>query len=408
MNKYPIWRYLSDARTWGVAILLGCILQGIALYLFSLKSIFLFTAVLFIAIVWFTVNRLVYFIKKFRKKQLEKSLLVVNSFFASWLIAEILLRLWGGLANYSEQRMWHYESHYSPNKSDYWINKAQRKPEIELKNTEYNFKRVRNSAGYSDKEWVLTDMSDKTVVLAFGDSFTEGDGAHADSTWMRFLERKFNSNKLYFMNAGLCGSDPVFDLYNLRSNFMKYHPDIVIACINGSDIGELMVRGGSERFQGNSVQFKKCPWWEIIYASSHISRLIISKYYNEYLIPYSDVERQREKAIRTIIETIAEMKTTCDDASVQLLVVFHPFHGQVMARNNEFVSVIEYCNDQNIAVANLFAFYDTDSIRSNINQFYWLQDTHHNAKGYRLMADAVYLSLLQHFSQTFCTIEMPE
>ncbi|HPG73412.1 MAG TPA: hypothetical protein PLM49_03910, partial [Bacteroidales bacterium] len=66
------------------------------------------------------------------------------------------------------------------------------------------------------------------------------------------------------------------------------------------------------------------------------------------------------------------------------------------------------CENENIAVANLFAFYDADSIRCDISRYYWLHDGHHNAQGYQLMADAIYLSLLQYFPKAFGTIEIPE
>ncbi|MEA3448093.1 MAG: SGNH/GDSL hydrolase family protein [Bacteroidota bacterium] len=373
-------------KTLGKILLLGVIIQ-IAFFLkYSYHSFNFLSGLLFLFVLWY----LTFIIVKHKSLKIK---LIVNSIFISLLIIEILLRITGLNANYMEKRLGFYESAYHFAYPNYWIHRDMK--EIQTPNQDYNFKRKFNSLGYSDKEWKWEAMKDKTRILALGDSFTEGDGTHADSTWLKFLERKINKSIYYFMNAGICGSDPVFELYKLKKPLKGFYPNIVIVCINQSDIQDIIMRGGYERFTDKGVTFEKGPWWEPIYAMSHLSRLFFHIHYNKLLIPKKHYTKEINTSIETINKTITEIENFVSSHSAKLVVVFHPQKTEVKQNENPFKRLIKKQNQKGVYIIDLYDYYQTPEIKNNIDDYYWIKDGHHNAKGYELMAEGIYQGLIE-------------
>lgn len=396
ISKYPFLKKILNYKLWGIILLIGVLLQLLGFYFYSYHSFTIFSGILFLSVLWW----LIYF---FVRNKSVKTKLVVNSVFITIICLEILLRLLGISSTYMEKRLGIYESAYRFKNPNYWINRKM--DSINTKNSEYDFCRRFNSLGFSDKEWLWDDMKNKTRVLALGDSFTEGDGADADSTWVKFLERKIKETSFYFMNGGICGSDPVFELYKLQHIFLQFKPDIVVVCINYSDIQDVLFRGGYERFTPDGVKFKRGPWWEPIYAMSHFSRLFFRLKFNQSLIAYNAYDREQEKSLSIIKTTIDSIKQLSDNNSIELVFVFHPMKESVKEGKNPFKEVIEELNDEDISTINLFEYYSKPEIVSNINDYYWVKDGHHNAKGYKLMAEGIYEGLVEHgfFQDTIVT-----
>ena len=116
---------------------------------------------------------------------------------------------------------------------------------------EYRYPRIINSWGVSDKEWDLDIAEGKIRILYIGDSFTQGDGAPADSTYPVFLEPLLlkDSLNVEVMNAGVCGSDPYFELNLFKYKLAPFNPDVLIFSISRPDFTQdIAVRGGLERF----------------------------------------------------------------------------------------------------------------------------------------------------------------
>ncbi|MDD4236836.1 MAG: GDSL-type esterase/lipase family protein [Bacteroidales bacterium] len=388
ISKYPFLKKILNYKLWGIILLIGVLLQLLGFYFYSYHSFTIFSGILFLSVLWW----LIYF---FVRNKSVKTKLVVNSVFIALLVAEILLRFIGSTSTYMERRVGFYESSYNLKNASYWINRNNKK--ISKTGEEFNFYRECNSMGYSDKEWNWKDMKSKTRILALGDSFTEGDGADADSTWVKFLERKIKDTSFYFMNGGICGSDPVFELYKLQHIFLQFKPDIVVVCINYSDIQDVLFRGGYERFKPDGVKFKRGPWWEPIYAMSHLSRLFFRLKFNQSLIAYNAYDREQEKSLSIIKTTIDSIKQLSDNNSIELVFVFHPMKESVKEGKNPFKEVIEELNDEDISTINLFEYYSKPEIVSNINDYYWVKDGHHNAKGYKLMAEGIYEGFFEHY-----------
>ena len=80
-----------------------------------------------------------------------------------------------------------------------------------------------------------TEKKTSRRVLAIGDSFTEGDGAVVDSCYPvllgKFLNSPNDSTGYEILNAGTCGSDPVYGYQNLQDRLCNYRPDVVLQTI---------------------------------------------------------------------------------------------------------------------------------------------------------------------------------
>jgi hypothetical protein len=122
---------------------------------------------------------------------------------------------------------------------------------------EFHYLHKYNSLGLRDKEFTTNKKPHEVRILGVGDSFTEGVGTCADSTWLKQLEYMLNSSgkDIYYttMNGGVHGSDLFFSYDLFTRCLLQYKPDLVILNLNSTDIGDVISRGCSERFdtQGN-------------------------------------------------------------------------------------------------------------------------------------------------------------
>ena len=70
------------------------------------------------------------------------------------------------------------------------------------------------------------------LFVALGDSFTEGDGTPADSTWPKLLEKRLNaahpSANITTLTGGIGGADPPFEYILLKEKLLTYQPDLVV------------------------------------------------------------------------------------------------------------------------------------------------------------------------------------
>ncbi|MGM0650527.1 MAG: SGNH/GDSL hydrolase family protein [Bacteroidota bacterium] len=340
-----------------------------------------FTGMLFWGIIW-------YIIALIFSRASQNSKMIIHSVFLTILLIEILLRLIGWKATYSEESFGFYKLPLIDQNNEYFINQANYLDKFEA--MEFSFDRKGNNLGYRDKEWHWKDMKDKIRILALGDSFTEGFGTHNDSTWLKFLERKLNDTSLYFMNGGITGSDPVFEAYKLRNTFNRFKSNLIIVCINDSDIDDIIIRGGFERFDPIKNNIYKSHWWEPAYAASHVMRVFINLKFNKLLIDKKKFKQKKNKSFAIIKQAMDSVQTYCRNNSAQAIFVFHPSIGYARENINPYDYFIDTLNMGNAVVIDLYEYYQQADIKNNIDKYYWKEDGHHNARGYELMAEGIY------------------
>lgn len=261
----------------------------------------------------------------------------------------------------------------------------------------FNHFRKINSEGLSDVEFPLVKPNNEIRILGIGDSFTEGHGADADSTWLKFLEREMkldtsHSHNLRFMNAGVCGSDPFFEYVLLRDKLLKYKPDIAIFQFCENDITDVISRGGMDRFnEDGSVSYLKGPTIsEFFFASSFILRLFNPSFIQRFEEFNSKEMYNAFKEFRRFFKLLNEL-TLQNKIKVYLCFLPTSFD-QYSADEAAFFKPI--FNNYPDLIPISFRFYLQRNHWLFYNKFrkicYWENNGHYNAKGYKLLSDAIY------------------
>ncbi len=263
---------------------------------------------------------------------------------------------------------------------------------------EFTHLRRTNSLGLAEEEIAAGKSEDEYRIIALGDSYTEGVGTSYDSTWIKVVEKSLTESisgkKITTINAGISGSDPYFQYILLRESLLQFKPDLVIVAINNSDVNDVLIRGGMERFQpdGSTVFSRKPPGWEWVYAISYIYRHIVHDVlqYNLYLIKGDKVDSEELEAVEKIKESIEEFKRLSKEHNFDLLVAVHPQEWEMIIEryvSNLDSLLADLKGDQEINLIDLLEQYLTNGIitKENASDFYWRLDSHHNTKGYEVM-----------------------
>ena len=339
---------------------------------------------------------IMHFLLRKKHKKRKNILTSLTSIIVTLLIVEVVLRIIGYNTTSFEKYKSFYISVYDKNViKDYYIH--EKNSTAYMQKEEFSYKRKTNSLGLSDEELVIDTT--KELIIALGDSFTEGDGAHSDSTWLKFLERDYNSKENHnykFFNAGICSSDPFYEYRLLKDKLVEYQPKIVIVCY-GYDLNDVIIRGGMERFDSYNIALGK-KWWEVIYKHSFTFRLIIRNIfgYNYLLLTEDEYITEKERALIQLKESIDLFYNLSKEENFDLVVVFYPFKHEL--RNGEFDSnyiLIDYCKEKDINVLDLLDYYSNTLLITGdqANQYYWTKDGHNNSKGYEIFAEGVFSKL---------------
>lgn len=345
---------------------------------------------------------LVVFIK--RKKILANALLICGAIFFSLILLESFLIVNGRMETYLEKIGGSYFSPYTTEHDSHYHVWPTDEKEHWLDKPEYKFKRPTNTLGFPDYEWSLKKKDGTIRVFCIGDSFTEGDGALYDSSYPSILKQLSirDSLNVEIFNAGVCGSDPFFDFKVLKDKLIAFQPDIVIQTLSTQDLfTDILLRGGEERFSEEVLKYKKAPWWEFIYAVSYVSRIGFRAFgINELLRKKGYSEEEKEMLNKQLNGLFKEYLKFCDNNNITLLVLLRPGREEIMEGNFEFdfSKIIAPLNEHNdVKVYDLLTCFSSyiDSSNSDVKQFFWKYDGHHNSNGYVMMAKCIYPELYQ-------------
>mgnify|MGYP003796313289 CR=1 FL=1 len=338
-----------------------------------------------------------------KTKNNKNLILVFSSLFFVILVAELVLRITGLRFTYFEKRFNYYESIEMQNRiKPFWIRPTH--TDYILKTNEFCFDRKSNSYGLICEEPDTAILNNSKVVIALGDSFTEGDGAHKDSTWVKFLERQIITDSiegLSFINAGICGSDPIYEYRLLQEKLLVFNPEVVIVAY-GYELTDLIIRGEEERFETMRPAIKD-KWWEPLFAVSHVLRVIIRPFYADasLFISLKDYRYRRNLAIQDLKKSITDFKNLSEENKFKLIIVFYPLYHEIINGKFDYHDELyKYAVDKGISCVNLLNFYLHSGVNEeNVDEYYWPKDKHHNAKGYQLFAEGVYPAVLKAIEQ---------
>lgn len=302
--------------------------------------------------------------------------------------------------SYHERRNFYYKSLYiNYRKPWYHVWKHDHK----LKTSEYEYERVINSLGLSGEEPDINKRTGSFRVICLGDSFTEGDGAPADSSWpaalQNIVDKHPEQRNFDVINAGVCGSDPWFSFVLLRDKLMPYKPDMVIQAVNFSDVYDMIIRGGAGRFKPNgTVKYSDPPCWEFFYASSRFIRWIAHHTggYDEFLIKPDELLISKIRALRQLRLAFTLTGSMLDQDGVRYAIVFHPLKHEVDKEWFPLYILAEHMRKHtDWEIVDLYEFFRKSYGMnvSNTAAYYWMRDGHHKSRGYDLMAEGIYRSL---------------
>jgi len=324
-------------------------------------------------------------------------MVVIISSSVCLFILEIFSQQFGIKESYTEKRngQRQLDVNYVPGEFYPWLPDSTHS----LKNNEFEFVRKTNSLGLSDVEWKLT--KDKFRILALGDSFTEGDGSPADSTWVALIKQIAENDSVSseWMNAGICGSDPYYEYQLLKDRLLVYQPDLVIIAIQDQDfLQDILLKGGSERWE--RADKTNVSLFEMIYAYSRISRLITENMlgYNELLVrsDKASIEKIKNKYIPEVIGLFSDLSSK---HHFPVIFVYFPSRYGIVNGVHQFGLGKYFVDSANpgtgLLAYDLLSCYQ-DYIRQSgkdFNSFWWSQDGHHNGKGYEMMAHCIYYAI---------------
>ncbi|MDG1333362.1 MAG: hypothetical protein P8P74_13585 [Crocinitomicaceae bacterium] len=331
-------------------------------------------------------------IKSLRNRK-KGVILTSRSTFIVIFIADLVIRLTGAMQTYPEQADGRYVSQASFEKLDSWYWVHTPNMFISNKKKEFNFERKVNSIGISEQE-LKKDKGSKFRILAIGDSFTEGVGMSYEDSWVKQMETRWKSDNVQTINAGVGGSDPVYEFVLYRDKLTEFKPDLVVLTINSTDITDIVGRGGFDRFHEDGTAGVGAPSWEWMYAANHLFRMVMTNVfrYNSSLVKDSYTEENKRKSQEIIEEAIGKFKLLTDQEATRFLVVLQPslqdfqdgkhipFFGQT--------DLTKYMKENGVNYLDTSEVFKTKG--NSISEYYYPLDTHFNKKGYALFGETVY------------------
>ena len=344
------------------------------------------------------------------KQKVYAFTLVAVSLFVGLYIAEVFLRyVWKYPVTYSEKQWGEYKTMYdSPDNKVFFLERILNSPinyhtnvmqpnmKCGSKTIEFVFdEEYTNSLGMRGK----LPKVDKKVVCTLGDSFTESFGAPADSTYPKLLGNLLSSydSNIAVLNAGISGSDPFFEFMLLKDLKKTYNFTDALFMVNGSDITDVISRGGTERFVANGdLQFRKAPWWEPMYAISYVFRLVMHNLAGiGFNLMTTEQQKQEEsKAILLIKNHFADdILPWAKQNNVRIYVVLQPMKASAMKRDNNYEQIHRQLSA--IKEINFLDLQPALHRTPNIESYFWKIDGHFKSRGYKLTAELVFDSFLK-------------
>ena len=263
--------------------------------------------------------------------------------------------------------------------------------------SEFNNTFTYNSQGINSKEISPTDTT--PLIITLGDSYTEGVGTAQDSAWPYLLGYIYNLDSLHtstnILNAGKNGSDVCFEYIYLQKLLLTYKPKTVVVSTNTSDIDDIIIRGGMERFKADStMRFKASPWWEPLYATSFIARALFHAvlHIDWTLLTKEQKKQATQRAVAISAETIGKFSELAQQHHFKLVVMLNPLVHEMKSISPLYKQISS--NVKDIDGLNFIdlrdAFIKDGRITpSTYQNYYWPEDKHHNSAGYKIWAEIV-------------------
>jgi hypothetical protein len=177
----------------------------------------------------------------------------------------------------------------------------------------------------------------------------------------------------------------------LKEKLIKLKPDIIVEALNTSDIVDVALLGGAERFE--NVNHNPMIKIEPLYKHSHVFRGLLNSFknYDETLINLTDFQEKRIKANEKILKQSQKTAEFCKLHGIPYFLIIHPIP-------TETLKLFRFHDYYGLFKNESFAFYTNEEFNNyflerDLNRYYWKINGHYNSKGYSLMGDIFYEKL---------------
>jgi hypothetical protein len=237
-------------------------------------------------------------------------------------------------------------------------------------------------------------LPDQRVVLAVGDSFTEGAGTPCDSTYPFLLEKHLHEQDTSWavVNARVSGNDPFFDWMMVHKLLADYDIEKVVFLINTMDVNDIQMRGGMERFlQSGELDYPDGPWWVPLYAVSFVSSLFLHGVIQvgRKLMTSEEHVLSMQHAIGLIAELFSgHVIPDAEENGISGHAVLHPLLDETRGQATVYrplkdaLSGVQWLSFTN-CMADIVSNTDSETL-------YWSNDRHFKPIGYARLAQCVY------------------
>jgi hypothetical protein len=216
------------------------------------------------------------------------------------------------------------------------------------------------------------------------------------------LSRNINAEVI---DAGVPGSDIMFDYVFYRDILCSYHPNLVIATMNYSDYIYYAFRGGMERFHADgTVHYLPIPWYDFLYHYSHLARAILAVFRLPLEGAYLSRSNYKIVASRATINFAGVIKNFSDTATrskAKFTLVIYPKPNEIVL-NSFFTRNIadNFAALSGLLDKNKIANFDiTPAVKTSLKdrpkpEYTYPHDGHYKPAGYLLMAKLTVDSLI--------------
>lgn len=329
---------------------------------------------------------------------MKKTIFILFYFSLTLLFClEIILRFVPSLKTYTEQNFGYYINPYSSKNfnSLYTFDTAQL---IRSKSKEYYYQYQINNQGF---KLISSPNCPTKTKIVLGDSFTFGIGADQDSDAINRLNALQDDSSIFYLNAGIPGSDPFFEYKLMNDIFIKQGYKDFIFILNASDLYDYIFRGGLERFDNlNKLEFNNAPWYEPIYHYSYTFRAflhgIVKADYS--LLSKKQVIAKKEEAIKAYIKLFQKIQTELKAKNGSLQIFIHPYPATFQKENRRIAEVLnssyfdELVNQlkaEGIIIYNLEKDFQEVLNQENYLDYSWEIDGHFNNNGYKILSEII-------------------
>ncbi len=311
---------------------------------------------------------------------------------------EIGLRALGHQATWSERNGGEYVSPYSRRNKVPWLHVGKPYDVFTFGQPEFDFEVRLSSEGLRDTEHPLEKPEGEFRIVGLGDSFTLGQGAAFENTFLERLEAlaaDAAQRPVLAIGGGKAGTDPVFSLNLLSRRLLKYRPDLVLLVINDSDITDIITRGGLDRFDESGFMVPPpAPAIEALFRRSFLFRAVIMgplfRYSWELLSP-AEREKRAAEAREVIVDVAREIRDMGAKHRFRLLVVTHPTGDDSLSANAgpTLPLLAAGLREEEIEHLDLTAYFRERVPPGKVAEYFWPIDGHCNARGYDLFARGI-------------------